>query len=271
MGPGLLPSPPQPPPWSQPVFAQAVSSPWALAQFPRSRHTVRGWGRGGEALGLPCPPRRAPPGISQGESESLKPLPQAYVTYAQPGPPRSSQAQTACELYPFNAHTQAPSRAAPQVGVDGVARGQRLHEAHARVLDGERHVLRGAGKGRAEKLSAQPAKATVCPRPRPRCSHRFSTTTTAEPSGRVSATASRPFFWLASSPTLWEPSGMNLLRGEQAWSGGAHSPLLRSHSSPAHPQSQGRSRALTAHPAPFPPGVAARDMGPPSTHLKWPR
>lgn len=136
----------------------------------------------------------------------------------------------------------------PHVGVDGVTRGQRLHEAHGRVLDGERHVLRGAGEGRGEKLSAQPTKAAIrplapSPVPRPRCSHRFSTTTTAEPSGRIRATMSKPFFLLACSPTLWEPSGMNLLGGSRHGQAGAHSLLthLRSHSHPT-PQPEPRPK-----------------------------
>lgn len=65
---------------------------------------------------------------------------------------------------------------------------------------------------------SDPAKPTACPQPSPGpccCSHRFSTTTTAEPSGRISATVSKSFFSLATSPTLWEPSGMNLLKWEQ--------------------------------------------------------
>lgn len=41
--------------------------------------------------------------------------------------------------------------------------------------------------------------------------YRFNTTTTAEPSGRISATVSKSFFSLATNPTLWDPSGMNLL------------------------------------------------------------
>lgn len=74
-----------------------------------------------------------------------------------------------------------------------------------------------------------PAKLTVSsssqsPGPRPRCSHRFSTTTTAAPSGRNSATVSKSLFSLAASPTLCEPSGMNLLEWEQALSG---TPALR--------------------------------------------
>lgn len=164
----------------------------------------------------------------------------------------------------------------PYVGVDGVTRGQRLHEAHGRVLDGERHVLRGAGEGRGEKLSVRPAKAAIrplarSPVPRPRCSHRFSTTTTAEPSGRIRATVSKPFLLLACSPTLWEPSGMNLLGGKRAWSGRGPLP---SHSpeeslSPCLPhQSPGQSCALTsssqcplAPPAHFLPGGCRRDSG----------
>lgn len=74
-----------------------------------------------------------------------------------------------------------------------------------------------------------PAKLTVLsssqsPGPRPHCSHRFSTTTTAAPSGRNSATVSKSLFPVAASPTLCEPSGMNLLEWEQALSG---TPALR--------------------------------------------
>lgn len=41
--------------------------------------------------------------------------------------------------------------------------------------------------------------------------YRFNTTTTAEPSGRNSATVSKSVLSLATSPTLRDPSGMNLL------------------------------------------------------------
>lgn len=44
--------------------------------------------------------------------------------------------------------------------------------------------------------------------------YRFNTTTTAEPSGRISATVSKSFFSLATSPILWDPSGMNLLNAK---------------------------------------------------------
>lgn len=66
----------------------------------------------------------------------------------------------------------------------------------------------------------------LSPVPGPRCcSHRFSTTTTAAPSGRISATVSKSVFSLATSPTLCEPSGMNLLKWEQAASGTPAQPL----------------------------------------------
>ena len=41
--------------------------------------------------------------------------------------------------------------------------------------------------------------------------YRFNTTTTAEPSGRNSATVSKSVLSLATNATLWDPSGMNLL------------------------------------------------------------
>lgn len=121
-------------------------------------------GGGKRALGLLCPPRGVPQASAKGRMSH--PNHWSGLTSPRISPAclgALSHGQCVSWLYPFNAHTQAPSRAAPQVGVDGVAWGQRLHEAHARVLDGKRHVLRGAGKGRAEKLSAQPAKATVRP------------------------------------------------------------------------------------------------------------
>lgn len=77
--------------------------------------------------------------------------------------------------------------------------------------------------GGGEELSVWPCHApcpALSPVPRPCCcSHRFSTTTTAEPSGCIRATVSKSFFSLAASPTLWEPSGINLLKWGQASSG----------------------------------------------------
>lgn len=59
------------------------SSLWALAQFLWCRPTVHGRGEAGggeEGAGASLSSPRGPPGISQGENESPKPLVRAYVT-----------------------------------------------------------------------------------------------------------------------------------------------------------------------------------------------
>lgn len=121
--------------------------------------------------------------------------------------------------------------------------------------------LRGRGEAERLFLPRPPSRPQPCPGPCCR-SHRFSTTTTAEPSGRTSATVSKSFFSLAASPTRWEPSGMNLLGGDRH---------LRTAS--AHPSHRGPARPLpelgpdrpglgprAGTPCPPPPASAARGL-----------
>lgn len=116
--------------------------------------------------------------------------------------------------------------------------------------------LRGQGEAERLFLPRPPSRPQPCPRPCCR-SHRFSTTTTAEPSGRTSATVSKSFFSLAASPTRWEPSGMNLLGGDRHLrtasahpSQGACQTLARARPRPS------RSRATGWHTLPSTPSIS---------------
>lgn len=100
----------------------------------------------------------------------------------------------------------------PQVGLDGVGRRHGLDETNAGVADPEQHIP--AGPGEREGLSGLWLSV-----PPPRLSpDLLRTTRTTAPSGRRKATCSswQEGFWRTlRSPTRREPSGMNLLQGEE--------------------------------------------------------
>lgn len=145
MGPGpphLLPSPAAPPvPACVCTDGELTLGPSPVSVEP-AHSAWQGGGGGGGRWGFPVLPEGAPQASAMGRMSH--PNHWSGLTSPMLSPACLgvlSHGQCVSWLYPFNAHTQAPSRAAPQVGVDGVAWGQRLHEAHARVLDGKRHVL----------------------------------------------------------------------------------------------------------------------------------
>lgn len=112
----------------------------------------------------------------------------------------------------------APSLPLPQVGLDGVGRSHGCHEANG-VGQAEGDVLRGPGEEQQQGQSCGVRRAEPhTPGRMGSCTHRFRTTTTTAPSGRWKAVYSSSVFLdclEATSPTRWEPSGMNLLHGHQ--------------------------------------------------------
>lgn len=119
---------------------------------------------------------------------------------------------------------EAPSSPPPHVGLDGVGRRHRLDEPHG-VSQPKGDVLWGPGGGLGGARRREGSMGAAIDGVRSwggvggvHGAHRLSTTTTAAPSGRRKAVYSRGVFldfWGAMSPTRWEPSGMNLLRGQR--------------------------------------------------------